>query len=69
MTSLDIRAFDVTIRNFVRDSELPAEAKKMVLQSITKDIEIQANEEVNAELIERKEAEEKNKEQEEKSCQ
>lgn len=50
--NLKIRLFKQSIVNFVDESDLPVEVKRMVLGEINNEIEKQANLAINAELKE-----------------
>lgn len=57
MNSLEIRTFSESIRIFVNNSPIPAEAKKFVLKDILDEVGAKADDEImkEAERIKRKE--------------
>lgn len=53
MTSLEIREFEHTLRNYVDEIALPWEVKKSILVTLAADAETRADEEIAKELKER----------------
>lgn len=53
MNSLEIREFDYTLRNFVKNNALPNEVKKLILASLVGEISALADEEIEKQLAER----------------
>ena len=59
MSSIEIREFSQSIKNFVAASPLPAEVKRLALAEILREQERAAAEQIRLEAIEREEEEEK----------
>lgn len=59
MSSIEIREFSQSIKNFVTASPLPAEVKRLALAEILREQERAAAEQIRLEAIEREEEEEK----------
>ena len=53
MTSIEIKDFEATLRNFINDYELPAEVKRYVLKDILLDVTRASQEEMIAQAQER----------------
>lgn len=59
MTSLDVIEFELTIKRFVQDYDLPTEVKRMVLKNIYDETTQLAQEEVLQQIKDREEKEKK----------
>ena len=59
MSSIEIREFSQSIKNFVAASPLPAEVKRLALTEILRDQERAAAEQIQLEAIAREKKEEK----------
>ena len=53
MTNLEIRVFSQSIRNFINESTLPTEMKRIALNEIVREVSDQAEAEILAELQEK----------------